>query len=324
MREKWTRETELVELNDDQLTSLIQCAFPGDRVVAAEFAQGGLANTNIRVRLEKYQAPLLVRVFVRDPGEAQKEFALLQRLQNVVPVPKVFSFAASDAAIVMEYIEDATRLELHVDELSTQEVMQVGAALGKTLAAIHSIKFDEFGFFDHRLKVVAPITMDGAALIRFAHEYLYEKGAEARLGSDLSRELIAFLDEHASLLDRWNGSPCLTHSDFGPSNILIRRRGGSWDVAAILDWEFAFAGTPLFDFGNLLRGSLGEFPHFEQQLSSSYLEAGGILTEEWRQMSKLVDLTAWLDFLVRPNVGSELVNDARRIVSATITTCKVP
>jgi aminoglycoside/choline kinase family phosphotransferase len=41
----------------------------------------------------------------------------------------------------------------------------------------------------------------------------------------------------------------LVHADFNPKNILVR--GAS--VAAVLDWEFAFSGTPLFDVGNMLR-----------------------------------------------------------------------
>ena len=45
----------------------------------------------------------------------------------------------------------------------------------------------------------------------------------------------------------------LVHGDFGAANILVRQVQGAWQVAAVIDWEFAFAGTPLFDLGHFLR-----------------------------------------------------------------------
>jgi aminoglycoside phosphotransferase (APT) family kinase protein len=332
MREKWNRGTALLELELDQLTGLIQHAFPRDRAVAAEFAEGGLANTNIKVRLQNHAQPILVRIFVRDPSAARKENAILHLIRQrdvPVPVPKVFDLIepqdglTEHPIIIMEYIDDASRFELHTAKLKQEEMMQVAQSIGKALAAVHSIKFDQFGFFDDALNVTTPITMDGAGLIAFAHEYLFERRGEEKLGAELTSDLLSFLDTYARILDIWNGSPCLTHSDFGPSNILVAHRQNRWQVAAILDWEFAFSGTPFFDFGNLLRGAVGEFPHFNQMLAESYVDAGGTLPANWRQMSLLVDLTAWLDFLVRPNAGSELVNDARRIIKSTITTCNL-
>ncbi|MGW2441505.1 hypothetical protein ACWCY1_32940, partial [Streptomyces goshikiensis] len=31
----------------------------------------------------------------------------------------------------------------------------------------------------------------------------------------------------------------------------VGRRAGQWAVAAVLDWELAFSGSPLFDVGNM-------------------------------------------------------------------------
>ena len=44
---------------------------------------------------------------------------------------------------------------------------------------------------------------------------------------------------------------CLVHGDFNVKNLLLDP--GNWQVTALLDWEFAHAGTPFTDLGNLLR-----------------------------------------------------------------------
>jgi len=45
----------------------------------------------------------------------------------------------------------------------------------------------------------------------------------------------------------------LVHADYNGKNLLMQSTHEGWQVAAVLDWEFAFAGSPLFDTGNFLR-----------------------------------------------------------------------
>ena len=47
------------------------------------------------------------------------------------------------------------------------------------------------------------------------------------------------------------GRTCLVHSDLNPKNVLVDP--GTLAVTAVLDWEFAHAGHPWTDLGNLLR-----------------------------------------------------------------------
>ena len=44
---------------------------------------------------------------------------------------------------------------------------------------------------------------------------------------------------------------CLVHSDFNAKNILVETATG--EVTGLVDWEFAHAGGPFTDLGNLLR-----------------------------------------------------------------------
>lgn len=329
MRKLWNRASELVQLDERELTVLIQTAVPGDEVVAAEFAEGGLANTNIRLKLKKRKNDLLLRLITRDGSQAGKEYNILRRIADIVPVPRVYDFAESNPInghpfILMEWLDQAQRFETILDSASNAELLQMGSSIGSCLAAIHSVGFDACGFFDSELNVVVPITIGGAGLVQFAEECLITKGGETRLGSALTKQVMAFLESESKLLDEWSGPPSLTHADFGGSNILVRNHAGSWNVAAILDWEFAFSGSPLFDLGNLLRSPIQSIPGFVDAVARGYQRGGGTLPEEWRRMSLLVDMTAWFDFMTRATVGPELVHDAQHTLVQTMDKWNTP
>lgn len=86
----------------------------------------------------------------------------------------------------------------------------------------------------------------------------------------------------------------------------------------MLDWEFAFAGSPAFDLGNLLRPPLGALPGFAEAVAEGYAGAGGRLPEDRRRVSRIADLRAWADLLSRPEASPAPIEDARRVVAETV------
>ena len=89
-------------------------------------------------------------------------------------------------------------------------------------------------------------------------------------------------------------------------------------MAAVLDWEFAFSGSPAFDFGNLLCPPLGDVEAFAAATAAGYRQSGRALPPNWRPVARVADLFAWADFLDRPNLGTAQIDDARKIVGSTI------
>jgi len=319
MRENWLA-TKRIELSDKQLTELIQPVFPGQSVLSSSFAEGGLANTNIKLNLSKKEAPILLRILVRDPAQASKELRLQTLLKGRVPVPELFYCAATNVFsdqpyFLMEWIE-GVRLESLIKSISAEEIASYGFSLGKTLAQIHSFHFSYTGFFDENLNVTTFADMGGGGLMQFARRCLSQDNAE-KLGVELAASTLDFLKDQSSLLDGYTAVPCLTHSDFGGSNILVCA-GSPYVVKAVLDWEFAFSGTPFFDTGNLLRPPLGDNGMFVDSFVRGYTEGGGELPKDWRRISLLTDLTAWLDFLTRAADGSRLLEDVRTVIARTI------
>ncbi|MCC7529821.1 MAG: phosphotransferase [Candidatus Melainabacteria bacterium] len=322
MREGWNRATALIELSNKEVEALLHPILPDVKVTSVEPTHGGLANTNLKICIAGDEEPLLLRFCIRDPNSVAKEFRLLELVEGTVPVPFVCHFSRDNPVnghpyILMQWVE-GKRLETVVDTLEASEIADLGESLGKTLAGIHSFHFEHQGFFDENLNVGNPLEMGGKGLLSYVRECLSNPIIDQRIDAQLAKRILVFLERESSLLDEWDGSPCLTHCDFNGSNILVNKNADRWQVAAVLDWEFAISGTPFFDFGNLLRVPVGALPGIEDSVEKGYKNGGGELPKEWRKMSDLTDLTAWMEFLTRESAGPQLISDALAQIVKTI------
>ena len=90
--------------------------------------------------------------------------------------------------------------------------------------------------------------------------------------------------------------PCLSHADFKPSNILVDQGR----VSAILDWEFAHAGTWLLDAGQILRYMAGRKRTLAEQIGLGLIESGVQPPRSWFAMASAIDTANLCDFLSRP------------------------
>ncbi|MBV9582506.1 MAG: phosphotransferase, partial [Chloroflexi bacterium] len=116
----------------------------------------------------------------------------------------------------------------------------------------------------------------------------------------------------------WPDPPSLTHADFGGSNILVRVDEYGTRVSAVIDWEFAFSGSPMIDLGNLLRPPLGELPGFEHSVADGYRAAGAALPDDWRRLTLYNGLADWASFLGRSRINDALIADARKMIARTL------
>ena len=324
MREDWTRATPAVNLDAKAVSSLMDPAFPGASVTEVEPARGGLSNTNLRVGLSGHSEPVLLRLYQRDTTQARKEMAVIEMVASRVSVPRLLYFSDDNAVTggpyaILKWI-DGARLQAVAPRLGREELAQLGRSIGRTLGAIHGFLFDSPGFLDAALQVVEPVDFGRDGHLAYLRRCLITGRGGARLGQGLTSELLAFVERDGGLLDDWLDAPCLTHADFNGSNILVRQRpsDGGWEVAAVLDWEFAFSGSPAFDFGNLLRPPLGEAQGFADATAAGYRQAGRTLPSDWRRIARIADLAAWAEFLDRPDEGAARIDDAREVIRSTI------
>jgi aminoglycoside phosphotransferase (APT) family kinase protein len=322
MREKWQRGEGELSLDAAEVGRLVREAIPSASVTAFRPASGGLSNTNIEVELAHAPHRVLLRLYQRDIGAAPREAALSALVrQQAVPTARFLHIGDRNGRpyAVLEWIE-GSRLETVAPRLADEDLVSLGRSIGRLLVSIHKVAFERAGFLDAALEIAEPIDLSLEGLRGFLHRCLVEGVGGERLGSTLTAALLTHVEREGRRLDAWLGRPCLTHADFNGSNILVRRVGPAWEVAAVLDWEFAFSGSPAFDFGNLLRPPLGARREFTAALAAAYLDAGGWLPPDWRAIARLADLYAWADFLSRPTASPALIEDARRMIRETIDT----
>jgi len=97
-----------------------------------------------------------------------------------------------------------------------------------------------------------------------------------------------------SLLDTVPRS-CLVHSDLNPKNLLLDPE--TLELTGVLDWEFAHAGHPFSDLGNLLRFDRDE--PFTRAVLAAYAEHRSAAPDAALALARAADLWALVDLAAR-------------------------
>jgi aminoglycoside phosphotransferase (APT) family kinase protein len=189
----------------------------------------------------------------RGPAAVETDAAVLRLVRGLLPVPEVLEArrpdpdAGTPGLLVTSFLP-GERLDLQLPTMDGEVRAAAGAELGRLLGRLAQMPFLHAGTFADATLRVEPFP---------PAEDLPTWVARHREGTALARwpqhEYDALLDvaDHAqSLLDRVDRT-CLVHSDFNPKNLLVEPATGR--VTGVLDWEFAHAGSPVTDLGNLLR-----------------------------------------------------------------------
>lgn len=166
---------------------------------------------------------------------------------------------------------------------------------GQVLAKIQSFHFPDSGFFDDNLMITQNSSENN--YIEFVDNSLTHHNVMECLGSDV----ITTIKHHFNALKRFlpnEGESHLVHADFDPANILVDIIDDEWTITGVLDWEFAFSGSPLWDVANMLRYSHQMPAVFEtsfiQGLSIKYPPP-----QDWEITIHLLNVMSLLDCLTR-------------------------
>ncbi len=297
-------------------------AFPRVRVLDAEPLHGGLRNTSIRVALDGRAERAVLRLYDADPAACAKEAALLSSLAPAVPVPELLEARplAADGLpplLVLRYVEGITFRDLK-NAGDAAATAQAAASVGVTLAAIARHRYPSAGRLEAGGQVGAPFVPGPDPFLRFFEHCLSMPALQARVDVGLRERIAAHAPAWAPRLRALDDDARLVHGDFGATNILVHQVRGAWQVAAVIDWEFALAGSPMFDLGHFLRYERAARPLREPTFSQAYRDAGGELPEDWRQVARVVDLTALCDLLTRDEVPRDIVDEVTGMVEASL------
>jgi aminoglycoside phosphotransferase (APT) family kinase protein len=279
---------------------------PGQQVAAAAPLSGGYSNDNVLVTTDRGR--YVLRRYRPRPGRdagrtCAVEAALAARTAAAgVPVPEVIAADAGGEAAGQPLLLARFAPGVMVSNALAADpaaARGLGGAAGRALAAIGAVTFARAGFFTGPDLIPSPAGLP-AGLPEFVETCLRGGSAShafspAELGR--LRALAAAADPLARSVA---GARRLVHSDYNGKNLLALARDGRWSISAVLDWEFAYSGSPLADIGNMLRFRAGQPDGFAGAFVAGYRDAGGPLPPRWREISEALDLYALADFLTRP------------------------
>jgi len=223
---------------------------------------------------------------------AEIDAAVLRLVRGLVTVPQVLEVRPSTGdqpgLLVTSFLPGVRGDEL-LPTLDAARLGQVGTTLGVLLADLGGMPMLRPGpFVDPELRI-GDFGVDG--LPDYVEQRLPELGHLAPEEIEGLREVAL---EAQALLDTVP-RVCLVHSDLNPKNLLLDP--DTLALRGVLDWEFAHAGHPFTDLGNLLR--FDREPVFQGAVLAAYAERRGTAPEQAVALARAADLWALVDLAAR-------------------------
>jgi aminoglycoside phosphotransferase (APT) family kinase protein len=265
---------------------------------------------------------MVLRIYQHDASLCQKEIDLLCLVGGAVPVAEVVyaeprGLDDIPPFALLAYVEGIDVRELRRSG-DREAIAQAAGSAGEVLAAIGRFHFPEGGWLGPGPAVTAPLLEGADPMPRFVDLCLASPNLQRRMAAELRDRLHALVWDRASAYAELARETRLVHGDFNARNLVVRLASGRWSVAAVVDWEFAVASTPLADIGNFLRYERAARHLMEPHFSEGYRRAGGDLASDWRARARWTDLLAICESLTHDGLpetaAAELVELARATV----------
>lgn len=250
----------------------------------------------------------VVRIFAglrHSPEAAQVQEALLTLVRGLLPVPEVLEVRRADPAagmpaLLVTSFLPGTRADLLMPTLDAAGLARLGAACGRIAAALGGMPQLRRGRFADAELRIEPNDCDLPA---------YVESLELDLPglAEVAEQAQALLDE--------DQRACLVHSDLNAKNLLVDPQ--TLEVTGVLDWEYAHAGHPFADLGNLLR--FDRDPAYVGGILQSYAELRGTPPARALELARAADLAALLELASRAGenpVGTRAWERVRAIARA--------
>jgi aminoglycoside phosphotransferase (APT) family kinase protein len=314
---KFDRRSPPLSLAISEIQELVGSHLTAADIQSVSLLAGGFINTNYRLILRD-DSSLVLRVSTKS-ADFQKELRVLRHVHGTVPVPKVIAedFSKEFPFALIEFVNGAL-LSDRLFSLSREESKEVAFEIGLALSRIHTFDFGKAGFFDANFSFDPEFRSFGNSMYEYIRSQVLSGRVRKRLGTALAARLLRFMEGKKPVYQSISNGTRLIHSDYNLKNILVRKAGSAWKVAAILDWEFAFAGSPLVDIGNFLR--------FENELPQGFAESfiqgygGNRLPSNWREIARLLDLAAMVNFLDNEGEAPRTFSTAISVIRRTLET----
>lgn len=293
----WEKTSLRHPLPEGMVEKMARLAYPNKQLLSHEWIAGGCANFNIKIQLQGEQSPLILRIYLRDKDAGYREQKIADLIKHTVPVPQSYTLGemAGYHFAFTEFMPGITLRDLLLGE-PRYDIGAVMQEVGVVLANITNHTFSKAGDFDNDLNIIPNTTPD--IYLSFVNECLQNERVSSVLITQTIVKINHYMHKYGHLFPDGNDKH-LVHADFDPANILVIQQEGAWKVSAVLDWEFAFSGSVLFDVANMLRYAHQMPPEFQAGFLEGLESRDIILPDNWRITVSLLNLLSLLDLLVR-------------------------
>lgn len=302
-KNNWEKTDLQVALPETIIQKVIQLAYPQKALLLCEKIAGGCANLNFKIQFKNEPYPFILRVYLRDVDAAIREQKLGALLNPEVPAPKtsyIGELAGYHFAIT-QFMPGITLRALLLSDFE-YDMIDVMNKAGKLLSKIAAHSFSVAGFFDKNLNIIPPQSSENE--LNFAKFCLQSENVSLVLSKETLVNIKNAFETLSHLLPSDNASH-LVHGDFDPANILVEQRDDKWEISSILDWEFAFSGSVLWDVANMLRYAHHMPSAFQEAFISGLTSNGLVLPDNWQITIYLLNLLSLLDLLKRADSATQ-------------------
>jgi ribosomal protein S18 acetylase RimI-like enzyme len=293
----WEKTSVTCQLPEGMVEKMVRLAYPDNKLISHELIAGGCANLNIKVLLEGEKHPLILRIYLRDKEAAHREQKLAALLKQTAPIPLTYYIGELEGYhfAFIEFMPGIPLRDLLLGD-DPHDLSTIMHEVGTILSKIAAYEFSKAGFFDQELNIIPHSPSDDCLV--FVKDCLKHETVLSALTPDIISKINKTLSQYDHLFPD-ESEKHLVHADFDPANILVDKIDNIWKVSCVLDWEFAFSGSVLWDVANMLRYA-HKMPHeFQDAFLNGLTSAGVTLPKDWHITIQLLSLFALLDCLKR-------------------------
>lgn len=244
----------------------------------------------------------VVRVYAargarRGRAAVEVDAAVLRLVRGLLPVPEVLEVRrpgpdGDPPAVLVTAVLPGQRLDVVLPALTAEQRARVGHRVGSVTGRLAQMPMPRAGRF-----------VDGELRVEPFHEatdlpsWLERHRGAGALQDWSPSEYAALLDvatQAQTLLDPVERT-CLVHGDLNAKNLLVDPE--TLAVTGLLDWEFAHAGLPVTDLGNVLR--FERDAAFTEAVLATHRDQVPDAGEDVLDLARAVDLFALVDLAGR-------------------------
>jgi aminoglycoside phosphotransferase (APT) family kinase protein len=294
------------QLQANRIAQILERALPRHVLKSFDLLSGSVSNLIYLLRFFGTEPPVVLRVYVRDSSACQKEVDILRSGQRQLPVPELIYAnpkGEDDVGpyVLYRYAEGMTFQELK-SQGNLQDMAEAAYAIGAALARLQTVSLSE------------PVS----GRREITGECLNSPVLEHRLGGTDRDRLGVFFSAWLPRIRHLYHDRVLVHGDFNNRNTIVKREGNRWVVTGILDWEYAFVGSPLWDASRFICFERRAWPCREPHFSRGFCDSGGSLPEDWSVFSRTLNALSAAESLSRVDLREQYIPDLRDLILATL------